>query len=39
MYGQYNSNAVDVIYTILPLSDGNCEGNVFTVTVTINPGT
>ena len=30
-------NAVDVIYTILPLSDGNCEGNVFTVTVTINP--
>ena len=30
-------NAVDVIYTILPLSDGNCEGNIFTVTLTINP--
>jgi gliding motility-associated-like protein len=29
--------SVDVVYTIVPVSAALCEGNIFTVTVTINP--
>lgn len=29
--------AVNVIYTITPVSAANCEGNPFTITVTVNP--
>ena len=28
---------VDVIYTVVPVSGSNCEGDPFTVTVTVNP--
>jgi large repetitive protein len=28
---------VDVVYTIVPVSANNCQGNPFTVTLTINP--
>ena len=29
--------AVDVIYTVVPVSSEGCEGEEFTVTVTVNP--
>uniref|UniRef100_UPI0025EA3DAE PKD-like domain-containing protein n=1 Tax=Polaribacter sp. TaxID=1920175 RepID=UPI0025EA3DAE len=31
------NNPVDVTYTIVPVSSENCEGEEFTVTVTVNP--
>ncbi|MFN7115273.1 MAG: PKD-like domain-containing protein [Saprospiraceae bacterium] len=32
-----NSNPVEVIYTIVPVSAAGCEGDAFTVTLTIQP--
>jgi hypothetical protein len=29
--------AVNVIYTVVPVAAGNCAGNPFTVTITVNP--
>ena len=29
--------AVNVVYTVVPVSANNCQGNPFTVTVTVNP--
>ena len=31
------ANAVDVVYTLVPVGDNGCLGDEFTVTVTINP--
>jgi hypothetical protein len=31
------ASAVDVVYTVVPVSAGSCLGNPFTVTVTVNP--
>ena len=31
------SSAVDVIYTFVPVGNNGCEGDAFTVTVTVNP--
>ena len=28
---------VDVVYTFVPVGDNGCEGDAFTVTVTVNP--
>ena len=30
-------NPVDVVYTFVPVGDNGCEGDAFTVTVTVNP--
>ena len=31
------SSNVDVVYTLVPIGDNGCEGDPFTVTVTVNP--
>jgi hypothetical protein len=36
-YTNTTSAAVDVVYTIVPVSAAGCEGEPFTVTVTVNP--
>ena len=33
---QYDSSAVDVVYTFVPVGDNGCQGDAFTVTATIN---
>ena len=31
------ANSVDVVYTLVPIGDNGCEGDAFTVTVTVDP--
>jgi large repetitive protein len=31
------NGAIDVVYTVVPVTAGGCEGDAFTITITVNP--
>lgn len=37
VWNNETSSPVDVVYTFIPIGDNVCEGDAFTVTVTVNP--